>query len=136
MPGFNNFFHTCWVMFSVSCAKNYLSTLKLVVKLFHTNEVPRADIADFLEQILQILYFCASAAHKELVAFAFHSYQPLPLSLFLLVCCSVTGLIRILPVTEKVMHSIWQDKILKNYFHYCYIKYEVIHFNRYISLIL
>jgi hypothetical protein len=105
MLGFNNFFLTCWEMFSVSCARNYSSTSKLFVKLFHTNEAPLADIADFLEQILQSLYFCASVAHEELVAFGFHVYQSL--SLFLLLCCSVIGFIQILPVTEKkyALHS-------------------------------
>jgi hypothetical protein len=96
-------------MFSVSCARNYLSTSKLSVKLFHTNEAPLADIVDFLEQIPRSLYFCTSVVHKELVAFAFHVY----LSLFLLLCCSVIGFIQILPVTEKIMHSILVRQITK-----------------------
>lgn len=96
-------------MFLVSCARNYLNTSKLFVKLFHTSEAPLADIVDFLEQIPRSLYFCASVAHKELVAFAFHVY----LSLFLLLCCSVIGFIQILPFTEKIMHSILVRQTIK-----------------------
>jgi hypothetical protein len=101
-------------MFSVSCARNYLSTSKLFVKLFHTNEIPLADIADFSEQILQNLYSCASVAHKEPVGFAFHAYHSL--SLFLLLCCSVIGFIQILSVTEKIAHSIFGRRYSKKLF--------------------
>jgi hypothetical protein len=38
---------TCWEMFSVSYVRNYLSISELSVKLFHTNEAPPADTADF-----------------------------------------------------------------------------------------